>query len=71
MLSISQVTFRTRASAKIAAIMITANEASTKKYLDALKFPGPATIQNSSSSEDDVVRAVLCLGEIGARKDLS
>ena len=47
--------------------MITPNEATTKKYLDSFM----KTIQNAASSEDDVVRAVLCLGEIGARKDLS
>ena len=29
------------------------------------------TIQNKNASEDDLVKAILCLGEIGATKDLS
>jgi len=65
---IAQVSLNTRASAKISAIIITSNNTTMNKYMqNFLK-----SIQNSKAgSEDDTVKAVLCLGEIGAIKDLS
>jgi len=62
-----QTSLHTRASARIAAIIIASNFNIMGTYIGKLL----TMIQNQGTSDNDKVKATLCLGEIGIFKDLS
>jgi hypothetical protein len=64
---INQVSLTKRSSAKIAAIIISQDNAYMSEYVQKLF----GIIQSDNSSDDDKVKATLTFGEIGQNKDLS
>ena len=64
---IAQVSLYQRASAKIAAIIISQDNSYMGEYVNKLF----GIIQSDNAPDDDKVRATLTFGEIGQNKDLS